>query len=205
MGDHQGRARRAQGGVRRRATHRDPRRDDRSHHRGPARRRGDGGHDHALRLHQADARRGVPEPEARAARASRAWRPRKRTSSRTSSSPRPTPILLFFTNKGKVHWLKVHEIPEGGRQAKGKAIVNVLSLAEGEAVATCVPVRDFESGGYILFATKQGTVKKTELVAVLASTQRRHPRHHAGGGRRGHGGAAHRRPARGAALDQGRA
>jgi DNA gyrase subunit A len=73
--------------------------------------------------------------------------------------------LLFFTNKGKVHWLKVHEIPEGGRMAKGKAMVNVLSLAEGEQVATCVPVRDFESGGYIFFATKQGTVKKTELIA----------------------------------------
>jgi DNA gyrase subunit A len=73
--------------------------------------------------------------------------------------------LLFFTNKGKVHWLKVHEIPEGGRMAKGKAMVNVLSLAEGEQVATCVPVRDFESGGYIVFATKQGTVKKTELSA----------------------------------------
>jgi DNA gyrase subunit A len=73
--------------------------------------------------------------------------------------------LLFFTNKGKVHWLKVHEIPEGGRQAKGKAMVNVLSLGEGERVATCVPVRDFESGGYILFATKQGKVKKTELAA----------------------------------------
>ena len=52
--------------------------------------------------------------------------------------------LLFFTNKGKVHWLKVHEIPEGGRQAKGKAMVNLLSLGEGEAVATCVPVRDFD-------------------------------------------------------------
>jgi DNA gyrase subunit A len=73
--------------------------------------------------------------------------------------------LLFFTNKGKVHWLKVHEIPEVGRMAKGKAMVNVLSLAEGEAVATCVPVRDFESAGYILFATKQGRVKKTELAA----------------------------------------
>jgi DNA gyrase subunit A len=71
--------------------------------------------------------------------------------------------LLFFTNRGKVHWLKVHEIPEGGRQAKGKAMINVLSLGEGERVATCVPVRDFESGGYILFATKQGKVKKTEL------------------------------------------
>ena len=73
--------------------------------------------------------------------------------------------LLFFTNKGKVHWLKVHEIPEGGRQAKGKGMANVLSLADGERVATCVPVRDFESGGYVLFATKQGKVKKTELSA----------------------------------------
>ena len=79
-------------------------------------------------------------------------------------------FLLFFTNKGKVHWLKVHEIPEGGRQAKGKAIVNMLSLAEGEAVATCVPVRDFESGSYVLFASKKGTVKKTEL------SQFSHPR-----------------------------
>ena len=74
-------------------------------------------------------------------------------------------FLLFFTNRGKVHWLKVHEIPEGGRQAKGKAMVNLLSLAEGERVATCVPVRDFEAGGYILFATRQGKVKKTELPA----------------------------------------
>src|SRR2546427_12652063 len=75
-------------------------------------------------------------------------------------------FLLFFTNEGNVHWLKVHEIPEGGRQAKGKAMVNVLSLADGEMVATCVPVRDFESGGgYIFFCTKQGKVKKTELEA----------------------------------------
>jgi DNA gyrase subunit A len=74
-------------------------------------------------------------------------------------------FLLFFTNKGKVHWLKVHEIPEGGRQAKGKAMVNVLSLADGERVATCVPVRDFESGSYVLLSTKRGTVKKTELSA----------------------------------------
>jgi DNA gyrase subunit A len=73
--------------------------------------------------------------------------------------------LLFFTTRGKVHWLKVHEIPEGGRPAKGKAMVNLLSLAEGERVATCVPVRSFESGGYILFATKRGRVKKTGLSA----------------------------------------
>src|SRR5438552_3979567 len=73
--------------------------------------------------------------------------------------------LLFFTNQGKVHRLKVHEIPEGGRLAKGKAMVNVLSLAEGERVATCVPVRDFDTGGYVFFATKLGRVKKTELAA----------------------------------------
>jgi DNA gyrase subunit A len=73
--------------------------------------------------------------------------------------------LLFFTNRGKVHWLKVHEIPEGGRQAKGKAMVNLLSLGERERVATCVPVRDFAAGGYIFFCTKQGKVKKTELEA----------------------------------------
>jgi DNA gyrase subunit A len=73
--------------------------------------------------------------------------------------------LLFFTTRGKVHWLKVHEIPEGGRGAKGKAMANVLALAEREAVATCVPVRDFETGGYIFFATRQGKVKKTEVAA----------------------------------------
>jgi len=73
--------------------------------------------------------------------------------------------LMFFTTLGRVHWLKVHEIPEGGRQAKGKAMVNLLSLGEGETVATCVPVRDFTAGGFVLFVTKQGKVKKTELEA----------------------------------------
>src|SRR5436853_3183201 len=73
--------------------------------------------------------------------------------------------LLFFTTLGKVHWLKVHEIPEGGRAAKGKAMVNLLSLGEGESVATCVPVRDFNAGGYVLFVTRQGKIKKTELEA----------------------------------------
>src|SRR5882762_3723277 len=73
--------------------------------------------------------------------------------------------LLFFTNRGKIHWLKVHEIPEGGRQAKGKAMVNLLSLREGERVATCVPVRDFGAGVHILLATRRGEVKKTKLEA----------------------------------------
>jgi DNA gyrase subunit A len=73
--------------------------------------------------------------------------------------------LLFFTTRGRVHRLKVHEIPEGSRLAKGKAMVNLLALAEGERVATCVPVRDFGAGGYILLATRRGEAKKTKLDA----------------------------------------
>jgi DNA gyrase subunit A len=73
--------------------------------------------------------------------------------------------LLFFTNDGKVHWLKVHEIPEAKRDARGKAIVNLLHLAEGERAAATLSVRDFTTGGYIFFATRQGRVKKTELIA----------------------------------------
>ncbi len=72
--------------------------------------------------------------------------------------------LLFFTNQGKVHWLKVHEIPEGGRAGKGKALINLLQLGEGERVAATVAVRDFSSG-YLFFATRQGKVKKTEAEA----------------------------------------
>jgi DNA gyrase subunit A len=73
--------------------------------------------------------------------------------------------LLFFTNDGKVHWLKVHEIPEAKRDARGKALVNLLHLAERERVAATLSVRDFTTGGYVFFATRQGRVKKTELAA----------------------------------------
>jgi DNA gyrase subunit A len=73
--------------------------------------------------------------------------------------------LLFFTNLGKVHRLKVHEIPEGGRAAKGKAMVNLLALRDGEQVATCLPVRDFAAGVFILLVTRRGEVKKTKLEA----------------------------------------
>ena len=73
--------------------------------------------------------------------------------------------LLFFTNDGKVHWLKVHEIPEAKRDARGKAMVNLLHLAEGERVAATLAVREFAAGGYVFFATRQGKVKKTELAA----------------------------------------
>mgnify|MGYP006287861307 CR=1 FL=1 len=73
--------------------------------------------------------------------------------------------FLFFTNKGRVYWKKVHEIPEGGRMSKGKAIVNLLDLKKGERVATILPVREFEEDRYVVMATKKGLVKKTALTA----------------------------------------
>jgi len=73
--------------------------------------------------------------------------------------------ILLFTSLGKVHWLKVHEIPQLGRAAKGKALVNFLQLEPGERITTLIPIRQFEVDRYLLMATKQGTVKKTELSA----------------------------------------
>ncbi len=73
--------------------------------------------------------------------------------------------LLFFTTEGRVHWKKVHEIPEAGRAARGKAIVNLLNLQKGERVATTLSVRDFGAAKYLVMATKRGLVKKTELSA----------------------------------------
>jgi DNA gyrase subunit A len=74
--------------------------------------------------------------------------------------------LLFFTNLGRVHWRKVHELPELPRDAKGRAIVNLLNLQPEEKVAACRPVRDFSlPDHYLLFATARGLVKKTELSA----------------------------------------
>ena len=73
--------------------------------------------------------------------------------------------FLFFSNKGRVYWKKVHEIPEGGRTSRGKAIVNLLDLKKGERLATILPIRDYEEGKYVVMATKMGLVKKTELKA----------------------------------------
>ena len=73
--------------------------------------------------------------------------------------------LLFFTDRGRVYWLKVHEIPDVGPQGKGKAIVNLVSLQAGEKMAAVCAVRDFEKPGFIFLATRKGIVKKTELAA----------------------------------------
>jgi DNA gyrase subunit A len=73
--------------------------------------------------------------------------------------------LLFFTNIGKVHWLKVYEIPQAGRAARGKAAVNLLQLQPGEYISTVIPIRRFEVDRFLIMATKKGVVKKTELTA----------------------------------------
>ena len=71
--------------------------------------------------------------------------------------------ILFFTNLGRLYWQKVYEIPEGSRQSRGKAIVNLLELQEGEMVNAMIPVKEFAEDLYLLMATKEGTVKKTPL------------------------------------------
>jgi DNA gyrase subunit A len=73
--------------------------------------------------------------------------------------------LLFFTNKARVFKLKVHQIPEFGRSARGTAVVNLLSLAEGEKIAAVIPGRHPQEGGYIVTATREGMVKRTALKA----------------------------------------
>ena len=73
--------------------------------------------------------------------------------------------LLFFTNIGKVHWLKVYQLPLASRIAKGKAVVNLLQLQSDERISTVVPIRRFEIDRYLIMATKFGVVKKTSLKA----------------------------------------
>ncbi len=73
--------------------------------------------------------------------------------------------LLFFSNRGKVYRSKVYELPEASRTAKGRALVNVLPLREGERVQSVLATRDYGEGAYLVFATRQGVVKKTEFKA----------------------------------------
>ena len=71
--------------------------------------------------------------------------------------------VLCFSSLGRVYWLKVYELPQASRTARGKPIVNLLELAEGERINTILPVRDFSADQYVLLATRNGTVKKTPL------------------------------------------
>jgi DNA gyrase subunit A len=73
--------------------------------------------------------------------------------------------LLFFTNRGKVYRLKVYELPEASRTARGRALINLLPLREGERVQSVLSTRDFSEGKYLVFATRDGQIKKTEFIA----------------------------------------
>ena len=73
--------------------------------------------------------------------------------------------ILFFTDHGKVYWLKVYDVPEQSRTSSGRAIVNLLQLAEGEKITGLIPVREFKDDEHLFMVTKRGTVKKTELTA----------------------------------------
>jgi DNA gyrase subunit A len=73
--------------------------------------------------------------------------------------------LMFFSNRGQVYWLKVHEIPQAGRAARGKPVVNCIAIKPDEQIAALVPVREFTEDQSLIFATRKGTVKKTVLSA----------------------------------------
>ncbi|GAA5161227.1 DNA gyrase subunit A [Viridibacterium curvum] len=71
--------------------------------------------------------------------------------------------ILCFSNRGRLYWLKVYEVPEGNRNSRGKPIVNLFPLIEGEKITAVLPVKEFDEGHFIFMATAQGTVKKTPL------------------------------------------
>jgi DNA gyrase subunit A len=73
--------------------------------------------------------------------------------------------VLFFTQNGQVYWLKVYDIPQGGRAARGKPIINLIQIGDGERIAAFVGVRQFDDQHFLVFATAKGTVKKTGLSA----------------------------------------
>jgi DNA gyrase subunit A len=73
--------------------------------------------------------------------------------------------VLCFSNRGKVYWLKVYELPQAGRNARGKPMVNLLPLEEGEKINAVLPVKQFDEEHFVFMATSQGTVKKTPLAA----------------------------------------
>ncbi|MCR5220711.1 MAG: DNA gyrase subunit A [bacterium] len=73
--------------------------------------------------------------------------------------------ILVFTDKGRLYWLKVHEVPEGGSASRGKAIVNLIQVEAGEKVNSILPVKEFREGQYIVTVTANGVIKKTDLMA----------------------------------------
>ena len=80
--------------------------------------------------------------------------------------------LLCFSSAGQLYWLKVYQLPQAGRGSRGKPIVNLLPLDEGERITAVLPIKEFEEDRFVFMATARGTVKKTPLVRVLAAACR---------------------------------
>ena len=122
----------------------------------------------ARRLRQVAAARRLPRAEARRARQAGGRDARKTTSSSALFIANTHDYILCFSNRGQVYWLKVYEVPPGSRTSRGKPIVNLFPLAEGEKITAVLPVKEFDENHFVFMATAQGTVKKTPLVGVLA-------------------------------------
>ena len=73
--------------------------------------------------------------------------------------------ILFFTDSGKAYSLKVYDIPQAGRTARGKAIVNILKLSPDENITACLPVKEFTENNFVVMATESGIIKKTDLMS----------------------------------------
>lgn len=82
--------------------------------------------------------------------------------------------VLCFSSLGRVYWMKVYEVPQGGRTSRGKPIVNLLPLADGEKINAILPIKEFADDHYVFFCTSLGTVKKTPVVGFLAADEARH-------------------------------
>ncbi len=101
--------------------------------------------------------------------------------------------LLCFSDRGKLYWLKVYQLPQASRGARGKPIVNLLPLQEGERISAMLPIKEFDEGKFVFMATSLGTVKKTSLALFSRPRAERHHRGRARRGRQARGGRDHRR------------
>ncbi len=104
--------------------------------------------------------------------------------------------ILCFSNRGKVYWKRVFELPQAGRGSRGKPMVNLLPLEEGEKINAVLPIKQYDDSHFVFMATSQGTVKKTPLSAFSRPARQRHHRGKSGRERPAGGSRAHRRLAR---------
>ena len=172
--------------ARRRPPHRDQRRGGRRRRpRGPDRQKRRWSSRSATRATSSGRRRAPTAPSAAAARASRAPRPTRTIRSSTCSSPARTTTCCSSRTRARSTGRRCTTCRQLSRESKGRAVVNLLNLAEGEKIADCRAVRDFDQPDhYLMMATRKGLVKKTTLEAYSRPMKTRHHRHQAQGGRR---------------------